>query len=453
MSKPNILFLTIDTLRPDRLGCYGFKPSITPNIDRLAESGIRFSQAITGGSWTQAAFPVMLTSTYASMYGGCLGPLATERPSPISTLQEGGYSTAGFSTSPLLSRNFGYDKEFNYFVDLDPGEKDPWLRNVKGGQNLLKMPSTHFLAGVFGIKSRPAKIYAPAEELTDQICEWIGESNQPFFVWGHYMDVHWPYHLEDSLNQPSQIAQAWKDVAHLHDVNWNNKPISPTQRDHYVHLYDEAVSYTDTQLGRLFEFLIDRGLDQNTVIILVSDHGEEFLEHGRWGHWEDNLYDEILKVPILFRFPGKTRGEEIREQISTLDLMPTILDICDCSPPIGMKGKSLVPLWGSRREKIQSPVAISEMLRDNWHIIAVRSEKYKYIWDSKNSHQPMLFDIEEDPAEKCNLSSELPGIVAEFRHNIDEVLSEMERTNLENLEAPDLDEEMVNRLRDLGYVQ
>jgi arylsulfatase len=138
LSKPNVILLTLDTLRQDRLGCYGFKPSLTPNIDRLADSSVRFNQAITGGSWTQAAFPVMLTSTYASMYGGCIGPLAAERPSPIEALSKHGYATAGFVTSPMLGQAFGYQRGFDHFADLTPGEKDPGLRAIKGGQSLLR---------------------------------------------------------------------------------------------------------------------------------------------------------------------------------------------------------------------------------------------------------------------------------------------------------------------------
>jgi arylsulfatase A-like enzyme len=453
LSKPNILLLTIDTLRPDRLGCYGFSPSITPNIDRLSRTSIRFTKAITGGSWTQAAFPVIFTSTYASMFGGCLGPLATERPSPISALKEGGYTTAGFSTSPLLSRSYGYEQNFDYYLDLSTGENDPWLRSVRGGHYFLEQPFIHYLAGLIGIRTRPAKIYASAAELTDQICEWIGKSKDQFFIWGHYMDVHWPYHLEDSLTQPSQIAQAWKDVVHLHNANWNGAPISAAQSDHYIKLYHEAVHFVDTQLGRMFDFLREKGLDQNTIIILLSDHGEEFLEHGRWGHWEDNLFDEILRVPLIIHLPGRTREEVINQQISLLDLMPTILDICDCSPPKGMKGKSLLPLWAGNGEKFQTSIAISEMLRDSWHIIAVRNEKYKYIWDSKKPRLPFLFDLQADQAEKRDLSSKFPEVVAGLHAQVDEVINEMERTRLENQEAPKLDEEMLNRLRDLGYVQ
>ena len=120
MNRPNIILLTIDTLRVDRLGCYTHNTHLTPNIDRLANSGIRFDQAISGGSWTQAAFPVLLTSSYAAMYGGCLGRLAPERPSPIETLASNGYMTGGFTTNLHLSRATGFDRGFLHFVEESP---------------------------------------------------------------------------------------------------------------------------------------------------------------------------------------------------------------------------------------------------------------------------------------------------------------------------------------------
>lgn len=453
MSKPNILLLTVDTLRTDRLGCYGYQPTITPNIDRIAENGIRFTQAITGGSWTQAAFPVIFTSTYASMYGGCLGPLAPERPSPVRTLGEQGYSTAGFSTSPLLSRSYGYENKFDHFIDLVPDESDPWLRKVKGGHALLKQSLTHFLFSLLGIQTRPAKIYSSAIELTDHMCQWIEMVENPFFIWAHYMDVHWPYHLEDSLKQPSQIAQAWKDVVHLHNANWNNAEITTKQREHYIDLYEKAVVYTDTQVGRLLDFLAERGLDQNTIIILVSDHGEEFLEHGRWGHWEDNLFDEILKVPLLIQIPNVSENITYYGQVHTIDLMPTVLDLANCPSPDGMKGRSLAPLWKGGIRQPEQSIGISEMWRDTWHIIAVRTERYKYIWDNKKPQHPLLFDLDSDPGEQKNLAAKESIVVKELHAYVDDVLDEMVRTKLEQVDEPHLDEEMLTRLRDLGYVQ
>src|SRR5262249_47536289 len=138
MNRPNIILLTIDALRADVLNCYGYAKPLTPNLDRLSAQGLRFDKAISGGSWTQAAFPVLMTSSYAGMYGGCLGRLAPERPSPVETLAAHGYTTGAFSTNPHLSRAIGYDRGFHHFEELIPVEVDPRLRRVKGGQRLLR---------------------------------------------------------------------------------------------------------------------------------------------------------------------------------------------------------------------------------------------------------------------------------------------------------------------------
>lgn len=454
MINPNIILLTIDTLRPDRLGCYGRRPSITPNIDRLADSGIRFTQAITGGSWTQAAFPVIMTSSNASMYGGCLGPLAANRPSPISAFRDAGYRTAGFSTSPLLSKKYGYDLGFDEFVDLDPGEKDPRLRKIKGGQLVLQQPATHYLSAVLGIQSRPAKIYSSAESLTDLVCGWIERTAGPFFLWAHYMDVHWPYHLENDLKNPQQISQAWRDVDHLHKANWDGETISSEQRDHYIDLYEKALVYTDTQLGRLFRFINDIGVEEDTIIILVSDHGEEFLEHGRWGHWEDNLHDEILVVPLIMRIPEIDQAIRIDRQVRLLDIMPTLHDLSQVPQPEGLLGKSLTPLWGDNPEIYSPEFAISEMWRDKWHIIAVRTENAKIIWDSKKPAEPELYNLDRDAQEHLNIYNDQPTAGDRLVKQVESVLNVMDATKPQQaVSVPDMDDDMISRLRDLGYVE
>ena len=441
-------------MRPDRLGCYGFTPTISPNIDRLAERGIRFTQAITGGSWTQAAFPAMLTSTNASMYGGCLGPLSKGRPSPISSLREAGYTTLGFSTSPLLSRNYGYDHGFDTFTDLQPEEKDPKLRKIKGGQLVLQQPVTHYFSRVLGIQTRPAKIYSTAEELTNKVCRSIDQSHAPFFIWAHYMDVHWPYHLEENLEHPNQISQAWRDLNHLHHANWNGEIISPEQKQHYIDLYDRAVAYTDAKLGILIDYLAERKLDQNTIIVLLSDHGEEFLEHGRWGHWENNLHDEILKVPLIIKVPENIDGIVVDRQVRLLDLMPTLLDLCGIPSSDKMLGTSFSSLWDDNSQPYTQDFAISEMWRDEWHIIAVRTEGKKLIWDSRKPGKYKLFSLENDRDEIENIhKSHFPG--SEILINqVERVLEYMKETKPDNAVAePELSDEIVARLRDLGYME
>jgi len=450
--RPNILLLTVDTLRADMLSCYGYPEQITPNIDALAASGTRFDQAITGGSWTQAAFPVIMTSTYASMYGGCLGPLSPARPSPVEALARSGYSTAGFSTSPLLSRTYGYQRGFEYFYDLLPSERDPRLRRVKGGERLLRLTVTHHLSGFFGKRMRPARLYVSAETLVDAVSKWIHGSSKPFFAWAHFMDIHWPYHLEESLSTAREISQAWQDMGHLHRVNWNGATINAAQRAHYLELYKLAVRYTDGQIGRLVESLETEGLLDDIAIILISDHGEEFLERGQWGHFETNLYDEILHIPFILHHPRLGQGKVVKQQVRTLDVMPTILELGGCEILEGMEGTSLVPwIIGKEDESLES---ISEMWRDSRHMVAIRDGTYKYIWDSRHPDRVELYNLSEDPGERRNVAGDRPELIGEFREKLEDHLRRAAATSAAGrIAEPEMEAEMIRRLRDLGYVE
>lgn len=456
MNTPNVILLTIDTLRADRLGCFGYNRLLTPNLDQLAASGIRFEQAITGGSWTQAAFPVMLTSSYAAMYGGCLGRLAPERPAPIEALTRHGYTTGGFSTNPHLSRSTSYDRGFQHFSELIPAEVDPKLRRIKGGQRLLRNPLTHHVLRGTGLRMRPARLYSSAADVTDSVCRWLDRVERPFFAWAHYMDMHWPYHLEESLTYPGQIAQAWQDLAIMYDrSNFNRTmPITAVQRDHFIGLYEQSLQFLDAQIGRLIAHVERLGLSAHTVIIVAADHGEEFLDHGRWGHWESNLFDEILKVPLIIRPTNPSQNRVIRQQVHLIDLMPTILDLCGCPWPAGLMGRSLVPLWTNRAADYEDKIAISEMRRDPWHRVAVRTPAFKYIWDSKRPHQPELYDLQADPLELQNMTQHYPQEISRFQACVDEHLQRVTETvPATTAPALQLDDEVTRRLRDLGYLE
>jgi arylsulfatase A-like enzyme len=457
VSRPNILLLTIDTLRQDRLGCYGCPRPITPNLDRLASQGIQFDQAITGGSWTQAAFPTILTSTYASMYGGCLGPLAQERPSPMEALATHGYTTGGFSTSPLLSKAYGYNRGFQRFVDLEPDEQDPLLLKIKGGQRLLSYSGTHYLFRLLKVSTRPARVYVSAAELNQNVLQWFQEVQTPFFAWVHYMDVHWPYHVEEELISPSDIAQAWRDLGDMQGMNYESKSIPPAQRFHYIQLYEHAIQYMDSQVGYLLTNLKRLGLADNTIILIVSDHGEEFLERHHWGHPEVNLYDEIIRVPLIIYLPGHAGNQVIKRQVRLLDIMPTLLDLCACPFPRDLEGESLVPVWNGDEKCYNGDVAISERWRDQGdvnHIVAIRTEKYKFIWDDRFPDQPKLFCLEIDPAETQNLAGHHQGLLEHFQGILNAHLSKAALTTpTTTLAAPKLDQTMMGRLRDLGYLE
>ena len=460
MNRPNVVLLTIDTLRVDRLGCYGNNAHLTPNIDRLAHSGIRFDQAISGGSWTQAAFPVLLTSSYAAMYGGCLGRLAHERPSPTETLASHGYSTGGFTTNLHLSRATGFDRGFSHFAELNPGEVDTWLRRLKGGQRLLQNKLTHFVLRPLSIRTRPARLYSSAADVTDSLCQWLDKVETPFFAWAHFMDLHWPYHMEEELDHPREIAQAWQDLAVMYgrsNFDWSNldrnKSITTSQRDHFIELYENSLKYLDDQIGRLINRIQKSVHADNTIIVLVADHGEEFLDHGRWGHWESNLFDEILRVPLIVLIPNGPHGRVIRQQVRLLDLMPTILDLCGCPISNDLLGASMASLLAQDGSNYDGSEVISEMRRDPWHRIAVRTESFKYIWDSKRPEQPDLYDLRTDPGEKQNVRDRFPEEVNRLQASVDAHRLRVSATE-PAMAVPKLklDEEVARRLRDLGYL-
>lgn len=459
MNRPNVVLLTVDTLRVDRLGCYGSNAHLTPNIDRLANSGLRFDQAISGGSWTQAAFPVILTSSYAAMYGGCVGRLAPERPSPIEALASYGYLTGGFTTNLHLSRATGFDRGFLHFVELNPGEVDPPLRRIKGGQHLLQNKLIHSVLRPLGIRMRPARLYSSATDVTDSLCHWLDRVERPFFAWAHYMDVHWPYHLEETLVHPKEIAQAWQDMLDMHGrANFEgrsdrDKPITPAERDHFINLYETSLQYLDQQIGRLIDHIQNSIHADNTVVILVADHGEEFLDHGRWGHWESNLYDEILRVPLIIWIPDGPHGQVIQQQVRLLDLMPTILDLCGYPIPSDLMGTSMASLLKQGESKYDGRKVISEMRRDPWHRIAVRTESFKYIWDSKRPDQPELYDLRNDSSETRNVRDHFPQEVSRFQDTVDSHRHRVAMTEPAiAVPKPKVDEEVARRLRDLGYL-
>jgi arylsulfatase A-like enzyme len=455
VDRPNIILITIDSLRADRVGWHGHGRSATPNLDRLAASSLQFTQAMTGGSWTQAAFPVLMTSSYASMYGGCLGRLSPERPALIEALATHGYTTAGFSTSPHLSRATGYDRGFDYFEDLLPAEADPHLRSVSGGQRLLRHPLTHRVALALGQSWRPARVYSSAVEVTDRVCDWLAQARAPVFTWAHYMDVHWPYHIEETLVEPGSIARAWQDLALMHQrANFRRKKaLSDNQCERFGALYERALEHVDREIGRLLDFLSARDLDRNTVVVVTADHGEEFMDHGRWGHWESNLFDEILHVPLVVRLPGRADAVRIDRLVRLLDLMPTILAIAGCPPVEAVEGVSLAPLWEAGERQYDVRESISEMQRGQWHRIAVRSERYKYIWDSQSLDKPALYDLIADPGEKQSIAAQHPLETGHFQHIVNRHRAHIAATQ-PAIAPADLEHEadVVRRLQALGYL-
>lgn len=225
------------------------------------------------------------------------------------------------------------------------------------------------------------------------------------------------------------------------------------QRDHFIALYEKSLKYVDDQVGRLIENIRKSGHADNTVIVIVADHGEEFLDHGRWGHWESNLHDEILRVPLIVSMPKGPQGKVVRQQVRLLDLMPTILDLCGCPVSDGVMGTSMASLLSDAESIYDGTETISEMRRDPWHRIAVRTESFKFIWDSKRPGQPDLYDLRADPGETQNVCDRFPAEVSRFQAIVDAHRARVAETEpAVAVVKPEVDEDVARRLRDLGYL-
>jgi arylsulfatase A-like enzyme len=212
------------------------------------------------------------------------------------------------------------------------------------------------------------------------------------------------------------------------------------------------VQFVDAQVGLLLDHVDRAARLDNTVIVVVSDHGEEFLERGHWGHVEINLHDEIIKVPLLIKLPGGSQARTIEHQVRTLDIMPTLVDLCGIPEPGGMLGESLRPLWTQSSQE-QERIAICERWREQSHMIAVRTSSHKYIWDSQEPENPTLYDLVNDPDERKDVRAEQPEIAGSLSRHVNGQLARMRSTWRGGSSEVDEDEAVVARLKDLGYIE
>ena len=449
----NIILITVDALRLDRLGCYGNRDGLTPGIDSLAGQSTVFEQAITAGSWTQAAFPAIITSTYPSMYGGCLGPLSPDRPSPVEALRGEGFHTRGFVSNPWLERRYGYQRGFNEFVELRPAQAFPFYKRITILQALLRRNVVQSIGVLLKRRWIPPRMYASAESVLARALEGLipGRSS---FTWAHLMDVHWPYHREDQLRQPVEIAQAWRDVAHYHAAAWQGAELGDHHRRRYTDLYEQALAYLDEQISRFIDELRRRGIWEETLFILTADHGEEFFDHGRWGHVEINLHDEILRIPLILHAPGQSAIRRVDSQVRSLDTMPTILSLAGCQSPPGMLGIDLAGFVQGRPVANLPAEAICERPRGQEYMLAVRTEQYKYIWDRRNPSVHRLYALRQDPTERENLADRFPETAHKFQTTAQRHLEFVSRFKMSTAVPEAEEDEMVkSRLRGLGYLE
>ncbi|MFB3896687.1 MAG: sulfatase [bacterium] len=427
----NILLVTVDTLRANYLGCYGNQKIQTPNIDQLATFGILCNTAVCEMPTTSPSHASILTSLEPRVHGVLTNSwtIRTTITTIPEILKANGYTTAGFVSAFHLGKTLGFAQGFDTFDDKFQGLQ----RN--------------------------------ATQVTDATLTWLkGNQNKPWFIWLHYFDAHTPYeppaqfaNRYPAANNDSKIYASFSQLSAMEEHKY-----SPTEKDidHMKALYSGEISYIDAEFGRLMAYLRQQGLLNNTIIVLVADHGECF-DHGIYANHDQSLYDTAIRVPLLFAGPKSIipQGKQIKTLVRTIDIVPTILAITKIKSDTFIQGKNLLPLMQGINSATSGYAVIERRYYQNQedcirrHIpvgerYAVRSDKWKYI--SSEFAPPELYDLEKDPDELNNLDKDNPKQKADMQQYLDKWLAD--NNKLRTWAYQKIDAETAEQLRSLGYI-
>ncbi|WEL21113.1 sulfatase [Halorhabdus sp. BNX81] len=449
----NIVLVTIDSLRADHLGYYGYDRETSPVIDSLAADGLSFD-AYANSSWTRASFPSIITSTYPLEFGG-FEYLSDQRTTVGSVVSEGDYETAAFHSNLWLSRDYNYGRGFDQFYD---SKTDPSLLAKLRAFVKLNLDDDGIvyrtLQRLYDVTEEKAGVdvgqtYKDAETITDEAIEWIESTTGDFFVWVHYMDVHHPYvpHSKISADLGIDPGVSEREAIQLRRKMLEEpEEISDDEYQTLVDLYDTEIRYTDTHIGRLIDVANQHGGDEDTAVVLTSDHGDEFREHGQFSH-TPTMYDEVLHVPIIVSGADVKETGHQDEQVELLDIAPTVADLADVPTPDSYRGRSLLAAAGSGEDVD----VISETWQNDEYKLSVRTPEWKYIWD-RDAGVRELYHLASDPDETQNVINDQPDIADNLQERLREHLEELRETN-ETLPNVSMDNETEARLKDLGYLE
>lgn len=473
--RPNILLISIDTLRADHLSCYGYGKPTSPAIDRLAAEGVLFTQASSTASFTLPAHASMMTGLFPSSHGATyqnrdphsftVRGMGTGYPTLAELLRDHGYDTAAFVSGPLMSRQFGFSRGFNSYDDR--------YDRLQSAQARLFSRSLLFTAmeraGIFSGRDRDSQ--RTAGEVNPLVREWLrarGRGGRPFFLFVHYWDPHGPYDPPAPWGRRADGSR----ISVKYDMDrllTGAYTLTPAALADTLALYDGEVSYVDQHVGGLLDALReDHSLD-DSLVILTADHGESFGEHAHWEH-SRVLYEDLLHVPFIVRLPGgRAAGSLLKSIIAQpTDILPTALAVAGLPIPEGIEGRDLSKWIGSARlpEPAQSGVkapglAFAELDRNvDWPVrwgarfdrdlTSVRTLRWKYIRASTGQEE--LYDLQRDPAERTSRVGAEPETAATLR-----ALTDAWRRSLRGPSGEkgteEIDEGLRDNLRSLGYIQ
>jgi len=377
----NIIFLTIDALRKDVLGCYGNKVELTPFIDSLQNKCIKFTNAQSTGPYTQASFPGILTSSYYLEYGR-QKKCSPKRTLVSEMLNKSGITTAGFHSNPYLCNYFGWNRGWDIFYDSMQDEVSDTVPYIKG------------------------------DGINHKVDQWLSsyiknDNYRPFFLWTHYMDIHEPYipakeylnKVDPSINlSEDEMLNLFKEIILKRDVS-NQEIVKLLKK-----LYDAGVRETDDYVKDFFKILEKHGVLKDSVVIITTDHGDEFGEHDGLSH-DGKMYSELISSPLLIYRYNRTHGEVYDKLVSNIDIPPTILYLFGLEPLKAFIGHSLLPLENYPQKGIFGEAigkTGSHEKETDKPIYFYQENDLKIIYREANQSWEM-YNLQEDPEEVNNI--------------------------------------------------
>lgn len=431
----NLLLITVDALRRDHLSCYGYDAIRTAGIDGLAKEGVQYMNAFSAAPWTCPSMASIFTSLFPEAHGMVMHPIREHRTfralSPeLTTLAEvlkaHDFETHALSEQAWITRAFGFDQGFDNFVELDEENR---------------------------------RLKEEALKILDEV-----SLERPFFLYLHFLDPHSPYLPPKEF----RIPHPGRDVHSLDDLGfdawwkmlWDMNRDTPGVEDllsYLISLYDGEILFVDHEISRILEHLEKRGLAEQTMVVLISDHGEGFLEHlmlhGR------TLYNEELAVPMIIKIPWEPGLKGVKEEgpVSTLDLMPTLLHVLGLPEPKSLQGRVVVPRRDQAGEAAEEkPVrtarfVYSESAYDR-NIKKIQSERFSLIVNKAND-RCLFFELEKDTTEQEDVMDLHPDAWKRLWKKVNRWLREEEGWKKHAGPRVEMSKELEERLRALGYLK
>ena len=355
----NVLVIVVDTLRADHLPVYGYARNTSPNLARIAQQGVTFDNAIAATSWTLPSHASMITGRYPHEHGAETEKSVLNGRLPVvgEYFENLGYRTGAFSANTsYFTRGQGFGRGFIHFEDF----ASTFTQGILGAR---------YAPALMGFAQRFHRTWRTtdrrtAEDINERALRWIDRSNgsRPFFVFLNYLDVHGPY------KPAARYGESFLRPGHTGGRRLMRLilKLPPEELRDEVDSYDDCIRYVDVQLAKLLQELQRRGLDKDTVVVITSDHGEAFDEHGFLQHG-NALYREVIHVPLIVWAPGYVpAGVRIARPVSTTALAATLLDLVgDAQPPASFSVSSLAALWQKPQQSADAPPAFSELAHMN----------------------------------------------------------------------------------------